>query len=87
VTAVLDRRQFVYQFSPRLFLSYLFLTIPVRPIISKSAGPIFSIFGKFSRLVKLWLEMISLKLVFRYVAVSGIFFGFIHRNDFRHASG
>jgi len=24
VTAVLDRRQFVYQFSPRLFLSYLF---------------------------------------------------------------
>jgi len=36
-----------------LFLiSYLFFTIPVRPFISKSTGPIFA---KFSCLVELWL--------------------------------
>ena len=40
---------------------FLFLTIPVRPIISKSIEPISA---KFSGMVKLWLYMISLKLVF-----------------------
>ena len=43
-----------------MFLIYLFLTIPVRPILSKSTGPIFV---KFPRLAL--IEMIDLKLVFR----------------------
>jgi len=41
---------------------YLVLTIPVRPIISKSTGPIFA---KRSGLVEQWLWMINLKLIFR----------------------
>jgi len=45
-----------------IHLFILFLTIPVRPIISKSTGPIFT---KFSRLIELWLRVINLKFVFR----------------------
>ena len=42
-------------------LIYSLFRIPVIPIISKSARPIF---GKFSGFVELWLQMISLKSVF-----------------------
>ena len=47
-------------------LLYLFLTIPVRPLLSRNlpTGPIFA---KFSGSVELWLPMISLKLVFESV--------------------
>jgi len=44
-----------------LFLVYLFI-FPVRPIISKSTGPVFA---KFSELVELRLYMTNMKLVFR----------------------
>jgi len=41
-----------------LIFNGLFLTIHVKPIVSKSTG---LIFAKFSELVELWLWMISLK--------------------------
>jgi len=41
-----------------------FLTIPVRPNISKSTRPIFA---TFAVLVELWLLMNSLQLVFLYL--------------------
>jgi len=44
-----------------LFLIYLFLTIPLRPIISKSTR---LIFAEFPGLVELSLQMVNLKLVF-----------------------
>ena len=42
-------------------ISYLFLTISIRPIIPTSAGPIVT---KFAELVELWLQINDLKFVF-----------------------
>jgi len=70
-----------------VLLLFLIFNDSCQAIISKSTR---SICGKFSVLVKLWLQMI-LKLVFR--SLEGrcrgkkICAGFIHRTDFHDASG
>jgi len=69
----------------RRLLLFVILTIPFRPIISKSTGPIFA---KFSVSVELWQQMITLKLVFRFrkrrfFSHVNQLIGFIHMTEFR----
>jgi len=62
-----------------MIIYYLFLTIPVRPIISKSTGPIFV---KFAGLAKICFSIRQGTLPRQL-----IFVGFIQRRDSLGAGG
>ena len=68
-----------------LLFIYLLLIIPIRPIISKSTGPVFV---KFSGLVQCMAVDEQPKISFlRDVAMATNFVGFIHRTDSLDAGG